>query len=161
MTPEVPCPNCGKKNPYTASKCAHCETRIAIAGRRNEDGAWWLGCLIPVAAIGFLLYSCSSNNSSESDELSSGSNEAAIRVVVQNDIKQRLRDPNSAEFSDIRPIVVNGANVGVCGRVNSKNGFGGMSGPTRFIGGGNVNAIEGDGTMNAANFDAAWAQMCK
>lgn len=160
MTAEVPCPNCGKKNPYTASTCAHCEMRIAIVGPRNEDGMWWLGCLIPVAIIGFLLYSCSSDNSSERGGSSSGPNDGAIWVVVQSDIRQRLRDPNSAEFTDMRTIVVNGANVGACGRVNSKNGFGGMSGPVRFIGGGSINAIEGDGTMDAANFNAAWARMC-
>lgn len=106
----------------------------------------------PLLLAAFLLTSCGGSTSGPSD--------AAIYTVVQGDIKARLRDPSSAEFSDMRPIRNEGKVIGACGRVNSKNGFGGMSGPSRFIGGGNINAIEGDGTMDAANFEDAWRMMC-
>ncbi len=81
-------------------------------------------------------------------------------MVVQQSIKKRLRDPSSAEFSGVTTIKMGGKIVGAYGVVNSKNGFGGMSGPTRFIGGGTINAIDGDGTMDAANFNEAWNEMC-
>ena len=42
-----------------------------------------------------------------------------------------LRDPASASFTDVR--VHDGAPTVVCGKVNARNGFGGMGGPKRFI----------------------------
>lgn len=82
-------------------------------------------------------------------------------TLAQDRVKARLRDPGSAQFSEVRSVQVGGSTAGVCGKVNSKNGFGGMSGPKRFIIGGTVSAIEGDGLMDAANFDAAWRQICE
>ena len=154
-TNEVACPHCAKPNAYTASICAHCNERIAIVGRDEKDGMWWIGCLIPIVIIGFLLYNCSGQ------ETDTGPSEGAVWVVVQNNTKARLRDPSSAEFSGMHSIEKDGKIIGACGSVNSKNGFGGMSGPKRFIGGGNINAIEGDGMMDSSNFNEAWNRMCR
>lgn len=90
-----------------------------------------------------------------------GPTDAAVWVVAQNGVKSKLRDPSSAEFTELRTIRRDGKALGACGKVNSKNGFGGMSGPTRFIAGGNITAIEGDGMMDAKNFAEAWAMMCQ
>lgn len=43
-------------------------------------------------------------------------------------VKSELRDPGSAEFSD---VTVNGQSA--CGFVNSKNGFGGYAGAQPFV----------------------------
>jgi hypothetical protein len=116
---------------------------------------WWLGCLIPIFFMGFLLYNCSGSKTSTEP------NEGVVRMLVQQEIKGRLRDPSSAEFSGIITIRAGDKIVGACGIVNSKNGFGGMSGPTRFIGGGTITAIEGDGTLDTANFNEAWDRLCR
>ena len=78
--------------------------------------------------------------------------------VAEALIKPKLRDPDSAVFSgiifheetaDSGPIV--------CGYVNSRNAFGGMTGPQRFITGGTV-IIEEE--IGAANMDIAWRRFC-
>ncbi|PZR36494.1 hypothetical protein [Caulobacter segnis] len=47
-------------------------------------------------------------------------------------LKARLKDPFSAQFSDVR-VLGNGAQERVCGRVNAKNSFGAYGGPERFL----------------------------
>lgn len=54
------------------------------------------------------------------------------------DVKMRLRDPESAQFSSLRRP----REGVVCGYVNSKNGFGGYVGKERFV------AIGGAGSAN-------------
>lgn len=49
---------------------------------------------------------------------------------VKGFVREKLRDPASAEFSNVR--VVSGGIV--CGEVNSKNGYGGYAGKQRFFG---------------------------
>jgi hypothetical protein len=54
--------------------------------------------------------------------------EAAL-AEAQDLVKQRLRDPDSAEFSgQSRFRYANGEITAVCGEVNAKNGFGGYTG---------------------------------
>ena len=47
-------------------------------------------------------------------------------------VKARLKDPFSAEFSDVR-VLGTGAQERVCGLVNAKNSFGAYSGSERFL----------------------------
>lgn len=56
---------------------------------------------------------------------------AAYTMVAEGMIRQKLRDPDSAKFRDVR---VGGSVNGkiICGYVNSRNGFGGMTGDQRF-----------------------------
>lgn len=75
---------------------------------------------------------------------------------AEEQVRQRLRDPGSAEFTGIR--VSHKAGVpAICGRVNSHNAFGGMAGPERFISGG-ATALESD--MAPGEFDVSWGQLC-
>lgn len=59
-------------------------------------------------------------------------------------VKHRLRDPDSAEFSNVHAVSYEGKLV-VCGYVNAANGFGGKSGLQRFVGAGEVVFLEEDG----------------
>ena len=73
-----------------------------------------------------------------------------LRARTEDELKKKLRDPDSAVFSDVHfgKLVADGKEaVVVCGRVNSRNGFGGMTGAQRFIGGGEASAIEGRGPL--------------
>jgi hypothetical protein len=66
--------------------------------------------------------------------------DVVAKGVAEFQVKRYLRDPDSAKFSDIHgadlPSVpgteIQGWSV-ICGVVNSRNGFGGYSGPERFI----------------------------
>lgn len=52
---------------------------------------------------------------------------------AENAVRDTLRDPQSAVFTKVEygRFFGNGTEA-VCGYVNSRNGFGGMSGPKRF-----------------------------
>ena len=74
--------------------------------------------------------------------------------VAQDDVKKRLRDPASAQFSDL--TVRNGV---VCGQVNSRNGFGGMTGPQQFISRLGVMTVFKD-DVAGDGFAKTWASVC-
>jgi len=119
-----------------------CRDRAANMGKDMRQLAV-LFCALSIASCG--------NASKTADD-------SGYLIVGQDRIKSRLRDPESAQFSGLQVSRKSGV-VAICGMVNSKNGFGGMSGPQRFITGG-ATAIEGDGTMDAANFQQSWDMMC-
>ncbi|MEM6857915.1 MAG: hypothetical protein AAF559_08590 [Pseudomonadota bacterium] len=85
--------------------------------------------------------------------------EVTWKLVAERVVKERLRDPDSAEFSDmqVHPPTEDRAAI-ICGYVNSKNGFGGMTGPQRFIAGGTV-LIEEQVTAEQMQF--AWDRFCQ
>ncbi len=79
-------------------------------------------------------------------------------AIAEELVKPKLKDPESAIFSSItykdetadRPIIV-------CGLVNSRNSFGGMTGNQRFILGGAI-MIEEEFTTEQMN--TAWQTFC-
>lgn len=58
---------------------------------------------------------------------------AVLASMGQQIITQRLNDPDSATFRNVRVNAPNGKAVVVCGEVNWKNELGGLTGYTRFI----------------------------
>jgi hypothetical protein len=96
-----------------------------------------------------------------------GNGEAARRSIQRNTqifaaqdrVKAQLRDPGSAEFSDVT-VPHEGIST-VCGKVNSRNGFGGMSGPQRFIATKNSIFLEERQELVIPGYFAGfWQQMC-
>lgn len=58
--------------------------------------------------------------------------ELVLRSTYEREVKALLKDPESAQFTDVTfhqggPVPV------ICGKVNSKNGFGGYGGPQGFV----------------------------
>jgi len=82
--------------------------------------------------------------------------DVGFEIVAKDQVKARLRDPASAEFTNVRIVRRNGRTA-ICGYVNSRNGFGGMTGPQRFIAGGAV-GLEDD--FGPGQMDEVWAMMC-
>lgn len=75
----------------------------------------------------------------------------------QDGIKNRLKDPSSAEFRNVFFSASSGKPM-VCGEVNSKNGFGGYSGYQRFVAAGDSLAfLESD----VKDFRVLWNKVCK
>ncbi len=116
-----------------------------------------------VIASALMLAACGSSDDTGTPVGDSGSGARQLtaysaQAVAEELIKPRLKDPSSAEFSNItfkqetatRSMII-------CGNVNSKNGFGGMTGPQRFVTGGTV-AIEEE--IGAANMDTLWKEYC-
>lgn len=77
-------------------------------------------------------------------------------VFGQEEVKKLLRDPSSAEFSNVRVSRKAGVPA-ICGYVNSNNGFGGKTGPQRFISGG-ATAIEEQ--FAPGEMDQVWTKFC-
>ena len=70
-------------------------------------------------------------------------------------IRAKLRDPDSAQFRNVKFYSGGGAPV-VCGEVNGKNGFGGRAGYQRFIQAGDVfGALESE-MRSTSDMDQSW-----
>lgn len=111
------------------------------------DRSW--GCagiaLILVALVWISTCSTSGPSTKDQNELEQLTQMARIERLV----KARLRDPDSAKFEHLN---------GGCGHVNSRNGFGGMSGPKQFIVGVNDNVVFEEDDPQA--FRAVWNGHC-
>lgn len=104
--------------------------------------------LVLVILIAAFVSACGKHELSDGDYI----------VVSQDIIKNKLKDPVSAEFRNSTVSRVNGNPV-VCGEVNAKNGFGGYTGFQRFVSGPGMSALETD--MAAGEMDKVWMQICK
>lgn len=88
-----------------------------------------------------------------------------IRTAARQAVVNKLRDPSSAPFRNVRRIEHSNGSTMFCGEVNGRNAYGGMSGFQRFEAGvgttGNATAlIDGGEELNAAYFEGAWNQFC-
>lgn len=79
---------------------------------------------------------------------------------AEEQVKKLLRDPDSAEFTNIEiHIIPENGNRVACGYVNARNGFGGMTGLKRFVSGGTT-IIEEDSEISVQVVDGAWNKFC-
>ncbi len=113
----------------------------------------WNLVLVFAALAGLLLYWIADARSGPG----SATSDVQYKVAAETLIKNRLRDPSSAEFSSIEVQRVPGFAPVVCGLVNSRNGFGGMSGPQRFIAGDEV--LFGE-DVPSRYMDDEWKRQC-
>ena len=120
-------------------------------------GAVW-GVII-IGAIGSQGRSVDSGPDAASEPAPPPTDDVTWKLVAETVIKERLRDPDSAEFSDMQvyPPTEDRSAI-ICGYVNSRNGFGGMTGPQRFIAGGTVLIEE---QVTAEQMQIAWDQFCQ
>lgn len=88
-----------------------------------------------------------------SESVSEGDVVTAAKVAVL----AKLRDPQSAVFDGVH--VSRGPSLPlVCGWVNSRNGFGGMTGRQRFTGSNNGATLEEE--MAPGEMDKVWRTAC-
>ncbi|MBI2248662.1 Uncharacterised protein [Brevundimonas diminuta] len=88
-----------------------------------------------------------------------------IRAAARQAVTDKLRDPSSAQFRNVRRIEHSNGSTMFCGEVNGRNAYGGMSGFQRFEAGvdrtGDASAlIDGSEELNATYFEGAWNQFC-
>lgn len=76
---------------------------------------------------------------------------------MQSRVRQRMKDPDSAEFRSSYLSRKSGAPV-VCGEVNANNSFGGKGGYQRFVASGDIIALEEQ--MADGEMDKTWAAVC-
>lgn len=91
-------------------------------------------------------------------EATKGPNKTMMFLVAQKAVKDRLRDPDSADFRNEQLGYKDGTPIVVCGEVNAKNGFGGMTGYQRYMSNGaDVTALESE--MQNSDISEAWRAM--
>lgn len=83
--------------------------------------------------------------------------QASWIATSQTAVKNRLKDPRSAEFRNVFFKDYEGAPM-VCGEVNSNNGFGGKAGFQRFIASGEELVYMEE---EVSDFNKAWSKICK
>ena len=76
-------------------------------------------------------------------------------VAAERAVKGELKDPDAAQFRDVRANYTEEFGVVACGRVNAKNEFGGYTGFRRFVSSGKSVILEG-----RDNIADAWAGAC-
>jgi hypothetical protein len=88
-------------------------------------------------------------------------------ALAKESISKMLRDPSSAVFSDVFFVNDRKSETGyyvptVCGTVNGKNGFGGMTGPKHFVAGISdvVSGVWMEGTTSRNVFASEWNRFC-
>lgn len=142
------CPHCGQKKPFK-----HGPTRVP------KPIAWGiiiLTVMIGLSALSNPSPSTGSGSRSSASNFSDPSKQQNWILVSQDGIRNRLKDPKSAQFKDSFFVVWNNTPV-VCGRVNSKNSMGGYGGFQRFVAAGeSVAYLEEE----VADFHNVWNEMC-
>lgn len=76
-------------------------------------------------------------------------------VAAERAVRNELKDPDSAQFRDVRANYTEEFGVVACGRVNAKNDLGGYTGFRRFISSGQSVILEG-----RDNVAEAWMEAC-
>jgi hypothetical protein len=114
-----------------------------------------LGCIAVPALIAFAIYFIILPDPEEHKKWVNQVDQIERDVLAQDTLREGLRDPESAEFTRTRVSSRGGIQV-TCGYVNARNGFGGHTGPQRFVSGTGINELE----ENGASFDEAWQRYC-
>lgn len=152
------CRECGKDVSTEAKACPHCGAPKPV----KQLG----GCALLLILLGIVVVI---GIAMPSDSTTSGGGSAtptfnfyAMVDGAKEQVRQRLKDPESARWSGIKVVetVQSGNAVKVvCGTVNSKNSFGGYAGPSRWLSNGlNVTALESD--LSGGEFDELWRKTC-
>lgn len=75
----------------------------------------------------------------------------------QDRLKNRLKDPASAQFRNVFISSISGKRV-VCGEVNARNSYGGLTGFERFVAAPVIQVTESG--MEAYDFAVTWEKFC-
>jgi len=76
-------------------------------------------------------------------------------VAAERAVRRELKDPDSAQFKEVRANYTEEFGAVACGRVNARNEFGGYTGFRRFVSGGKSVILEG-----RDNIADAWSGAC-
>lgn len=135
------CPRCAEQVQDNAKACRFCGNEFGFKLPKLGCG----GAALIFLAILLLWPRSAEDIAKDEQELAA----ATATVRVERLVKGRLRDPESAIFQHLN---------GGCGYVNSRNGFGGMTGNVQFVVGANDKVAFRDD--NAAAFDTVWREHC-
>ncbi|MEO0870606.1 MAG: hypothetical protein AAFY19_01415 [Pseudomonadota bacterium] len=127
--------------------------------KKNRVGGTIFVALFVIVAVFGYFHEPKPKDDSPTDRTPTKTDKMIVQVKAEDRVRQALRDPGSAEFSQVQVYVPDdGGPMVTCGYVNSRNGFGGMSGPKPFIAGATVILEEQVGAQTIRNL---WAEFCQ
>jgi hypothetical protein len=156
----VECRECKKQISTEAAICPSCGIRKPYANKRRTAPGTLL--LAVVSFTGFLIWIANLDPGMGGNTSAGISKNDAIATGKES-LEANLKDADSVEFGDVwagRISKETGESMLVaCGYYNARNGFGGMTGEKRFIGGpGGVVLTDDQPTTNA--FNLLWPKAC-
>jgi hypothetical protein len=101
----------------------------------------------------------SETSSSDKPDYSDAGKQVAWIERGKEAIKAKLRDPDSAQFRDVKFHSGGGVPL-ACGEVNANNGFGGKAGYERFVAAGDSLAVLESEMTSSTEMDQVWNKMC-
>ena len=123
--------------------------------------SWKLFVIIVSFLMSTIAFGCKSDKQKEQERIENEkkSFESNMIYYSRESVLNKLKDPNSANFED---VYLSSDKV-VCGKVNSKNSFGGYTGYKRFVSGGKTEGtfIEDEPVLPPRMFQEVWDKMCK
>lgn len=135
------------------------EAPAGEAEKKNSVGGTIFVSLFVIVAVFGYFHEPKPKDDSPSDRTPTKTDKMIVRVKAEDRVRQTLRDPGSAEFSQVQVYVPDdGGPMVTCGYVNSRNGFGGMSAPKPFIAGATVILEE---QVGAQTIRSLWAEFCQ
>lgn len=160
------CRDCGLQVSTSAANCPRCGRVFATAAPSPatlNPAAKRFVVVVALVGIGFISFvrACSSDGpattAGELEAVARQRGDAQEIGEAEYAVTQTLRDPGSASFQDVA-VIRNPGSVAVCGAVNAKNGFGGYTGPARFMARNQVALVET--ADNAREFAKVWNRAC-
>lgn len=140
-----PCKECGAPVSDKAESCPQCGAKQK---KKTSKLALILAVLVLVVVFTSLL---KSGETEVASEPSPEQKAMAIKAQTMRIISEGLKDPDSAKFEFLNEN---------CGTVNSKNSFGGYTGPKRFVAVGDIIELEGH-SVSKSEIESLWNKHCK
>lgn len=156
------CPYCAEVIKSAAVKCRHCGSDVEPIPPKAEQAltpgkpvpgwAIFAGTLVAIGGAMFALmqsYGSPKPVSAEAARLN-------IEVAAQRAVRDRLKDPSSAQFGEFRYV----RGKAGCGTVNARNALGGYAGAQRFIYLGKDVGVIFEHDFEPFKFATLWQESC-
>lgn len=150
----IQCKKCAAFYPCDDAACPSCmHSNGGAAHIPKKALKWALGFLVAFSLMFWIFDGLKTQNNSKS------ANESKVISAAFSTVRASLKDPSSADFGQ---VVMRSKDAGIsvaCGTVNAKNGFGGYSGPQRFIYTHERSSVAFDD--GSASFSLTWGSLCR
>lgn len=175
------CPYCSNPTDESRGICGHCQHWFREGHPKQGQRATWgdmtfdkpnVAMVVGLAVILFVGgIALSSVRDTPPEPLPATATQTAettdnfdVKYMAEMNLKAMLKDADTVKYRDVVLSRLNGGNLMLCGKLNSKNSFGGYTGFKRFIASPNPDAptlIEGEGmAADESMFGQAFTAAC-